>query len=127
MLSALCLGSATAAFALSAEDIPVIADIAISSTESIQIAAINAVSDAHAAVSDVCSVTDANIVPAAYLESKIAASTSAAKAVDINWRYFLSGAVCASFSHGVSVPCRIFSKILTRRISSFFLQLFFFM
>lgn len=109
MLSALCLGGATAAYALSVEDIPVIADIAISSKESIQMAAINAVSDAQSAVSDACSVADASIVPAAYLESKIAASTSAAKAIDVNWRYFLSGAVCASFSHGVSVPCMGFS------------------
>ena len=27
--------------------------------------------------------------------------------VDVNWRYFLSGAICCSFSHGISVPCKL--------------------
>lgn len=106
MISAVCLGSASVAFALSTEDIPIIADIAISSKESIQNAVIDSACVIHAAALDNSPVLDANIVPTSYLESKIAASTTAAKAVDINWRYFLSGAACASFSHGVSVPCR---------------------
>ena len=50
--------------------------------------------------------TSPEIVPIAYMESNIAASTSTAKAIDVNWRYFLSGAICCSFSHGVSVPCK---------------------
>ena len=27
-------------------------------------------------------------------------------AIDVNWRYFLSGAICGSFSHAIAVPCR---------------------
>lgn len=54
-------------------------------------------------------ISDQSVAPAAlsvaYLKSNIAASTSSTKVIDVNWRYFLSGAVCCSFSHGVSVPC----------------------
>lgn len=31
--------------------------------------------------------------------------------IDVNWRYFLSGAICCSFSHGISVP---FDVVKTR-------------
>jgi len=52
---------------------------------------------------------DANpaAIAVAFGESKIAGTTGTIlRPVDVNWRYFLSGAVCCSFSHGVSVPCK---------------------
>mmetsp|Transcript_12382 Transcript_12382/g.17015 ORF Transcript_12382/g.17015 Transcript_12382/m.17015 type:complete len:515 (+) Transcript_12382:48-1592(+) len=62
--------------------------------------------------------TDTNpaAITVAFGESNIAATTATIlRPVDVNWRYFLSGAVCCSFSHGVSVPFDVLkTRIQTR-------------
>jgi hypothetical protein len=40
--------------------------------------------------------------------------------IDVNWRYFLSGAICASFSHGISVPRKLLLYTQTLKTPNFF-------